>query len=732
MILQVIKTIFVFMICLLLSEIVSAENKKRVPVKIPSGKMSLPLNKWTKITDVPQDPYDREIAPGRGAYMCYAPESGLFYRYGGYTPTDDNSLWSFELLKREWGNSIKTDYTWPPPKDRPGAGAWWSMAYDAKRKVIWFHGGFGLAGRKDKSLFRDIWQYEIKTGKFKAMKSKKFPTGIARIVYDSVNDVIIRAPAYNREWSARHNKSTWIYNIASNTWESKKTPKEKLPKDMAGGGFVFNPDIGKAVYISKESKTHNVATYTYDVKTNIWEKLVISESPPSRVYPGIAYDSHNKKILLYGGVGQPAKGYGYLHRGGGVQLYDTWVLDIKEKSWKKLSVGTPQQLLLKKVGWRAFNLNQSMDYDSKNKTVVVTCPNIGVWALRYSINNEDKPVALADLPKIEKPKYSDEPIYKLAEPNKKLINLEPLTWVKLGGGGAIGGGEIPFVYDESNGYAYKFGGCNNGGTTFASGYGNDLSAYDPATERWIALRWVDPCAPPRPKNGCTRYYAYDSDKKITWFAGGTSGNNLGSSYPMSWKKGTQGTWYYNGLKDKYILATSTIARKLRIGAGVGVGYDKANHFMLTIPKAYSEHVMAFHTVEKIWKVSGKAAHARLYNYSAYIDSKKELFIPTVAKDGIKSWSYNGKTGLWKDLKPGGDLPKNFNKRPGVAYDPFNDVVLIAGEKESYILDIKKNEYTLLKTKTPTPKIQEHMIFDTRHKVFIGTARGHDCWAFKYK
>lgn len=91
------------------------ENAEPVLPEVPKAAMPLPENQWVRIGDMPPDPLARELEPGRGAFLCYEPGGGKFLRYGGYTPTDCNALWTYDLAARQWENPLPVDYAWPPP-----------------------------------------------------------------------------------------------------------------------------------------------------------------------------------------------------------------------------------------------------------------------------------------------------------------------------------------------------------------------------------------------------------------------------------------------------------------------------------------------------------------------------------------------------------------------------------------------------------------------------------------
>ncbi len=699
---------------------------------VPAGETVLAENRWTKVAEVPADPLGRELEPGRGAFLCFEPASGRLLRYGGYTPTEGNDLWSFDLAARKWDNPLKVDYSWPPPADRPGAGAWWSMAWDAKRKVIWMSGGTGVASRKQPGLFNDIWQYDPAKKTFAAMKAKGFPafSGGCRIVYDSKNDVIVRAPAYDGEWSAMCNRdATWVYDPNKNAWEGRKTPNP--PKNALAAAFVFDPAVGKSVYLAT-AKDHLGDTWTYDAAANAWAKLETRERPPARVVTGAAYDPEHKLVVICGGVGGKEGGYGYLFRGGGVQLADTWTLDVAKSEWKKLDVGAPVVPKLNGERGNRFEIFCAMDYDARNKAVVLSASTVGVWALRLRPEGapalpELKLAALVAPQKIEPPK---EPVFKMAPPNKRLLELAPNTWTQLEGGTAIGGGEVPMIYDEATGYCLKYGGCNNGGAgSFSSGYGNDLSAYDPASERWIALRWVDPCGPPRPPNGCTRSYCHDPVRKVNWFAGGTAGNQLASSLPADFTGSYEGaTWCYDGLQDRFDFVPSQ-GKTPQGWDRVVCCYDRANNLFVF------NSAQLFNPATRSWAQGPTGMPVMFYTYACYVESLKGLLVVKQEKTG-EEWSYKTMVysvpdKAWREVAAAGKLPTTKEKRnPMTAYDPGNDVVLCVMGGQTLALEVKADAWKQLPVKAPN--VAEEMTFDTRHKVFLASgAMGKHMWAFRY-
>ncbi|MBL8026712.1 MAG: hypothetical protein JNL74_09895 [Fibrobacteres bacterium] len=707
-----------------------------------AGSFNLPENQWVKIAENPSDPLGRELEPGYGSYFCFLPDSGKFIRYGGYTPTEGNELYTFSVSKREWKNSIAVDYNWPPPSNRPGAGPWWSMAFDAKRKCVWMFGGTGVAGQTHPALYADIWKYEVASGLFTKMNSLNYKLGSEiRIAYDPINDVVVRAPAYAGDWSNIHNRNaTWVYKPDSNKWTGRTT--NNSPGNNLAAGWLYCPSISKFVYIgfNPADTPQTVLTCTYDAAANKWDTIRTTGKPPARICPAVAYDPNTGLITMYGGIGHRASGYSYLYRGGGVQLEDTWVYDPIAQTWTDITsiVGKPKIADLKKsdgtpllpmslsVNGR-FALTQGADYDSKNNVFVMSTPTCGVWALRYkSAGSVTLPTlnlpALAALPSVANPAriFPDFPL------NSRLVNMQTNKWIKLGGGRPIGGDEIPFKYDANTGFFLKYGGCGNGGTTFASGYGNDLSAYDPFNERWIALRYVDPCGAPRPANGCTRFYAADTANDCVWFTGGTAGNHLAASIPQNWT-GTYGTWRYLSLKDKYEMVVHTGTQPIA-GSGVCSGFDPVNNLFVGMPCCYSPIISKLNTQTLAWTPGQNKVYpaGSTYTYADYVDSLGML----VVVDQNLLRGYNAASNVWTVID---SLPEATTGRPSIAYDCDRNVCLMTGVTgKTYIYKVKTGEWENVPLDTAMPNLGEHVAYDKRHKAFIGGAKGGTAmWAFRF-
>ncbi len=709
---------------------------------VPEGVMTLPENRWTRIGDVPPDPFARELAPGRGAFLSYEPMSGRFLRYGGYTPTDCNSLWTYDLVRRRWENPLQVDYDWPPPADRPGAGAWWSMARDSKRNVVWFFGGWGLVGRTHPEVMRDVWKYDPVTKEFTAMNAENTP-GIPidglPIVYDASNDLLVLAPGARSDprWDEHLRGKTFVYDPGRNVWETRDTPEMPMRVRMGPNVMVYAPCIGKTVYLENDDHGGPATTWTYDAAENIWEVLQAGENPPGRVVAGSAYDPVNKAVLVVGGAGyaeeQSSRSAGYLNTGNGVPFNDTWILDLSDPAqpqWRRICVGAPVIPELPGQTPIRFEIMTAMDYDVQNRTFVLAAPTMGVWALRYRPQGGEllPDLSLEALPAFPEPE-TRERVFPMADSNERLLNLDPGTWVELGGGRRVGGNEVPVTYDESTGFVLSYGGCGSGGTTFASRYSNALSAYDPATERWIALRWYDVCAPPRHRNGCNMFTAYDTKRERTYIYGGTAQNQLARSILPDWEGGPY-IWSYHGLSDRFEMIPLK-EDPPAMGNGTCTSYDPLNDLFVINLGSYWDYMFAYDPQESVWRNIGQRRHVG-YSFATYVDTLQGIFSmhqgEPVFLDAAK--------GEWRVLPSHGEQPQvegSWERRSSSAYSPDGDVVMSIGARQAWLYNVQTGIWTHLGEAPHCQYFDNHVVYDKRHKVFLillGMARNQGVWAYR--
>ncbi|MFQ6107805.1 MAG: Ig-like domain-containing protein, partial [Thermoplasmata archaeon] len=98
------------------------------------------------------------------------------------------------------------------------------------------------------------------------------------------------------------------------------------PGEREGPGYCFDEVGGVMVIFGGYGPGgYKNDTWEYDYASNTWTQIVTNPTPPSREWPGMAYDSTNEVCVLFGGMNSS-----------GV-LKDTWEYDVNTNSWEETS-----------------------------------------------------------------------------------------------------------------------------------------------------------------------------------------------------------------------------------------------------------------------------------------------------------------------------------------------------------------------------------------------------------
>ena len=734
----------------------------------------MPVNTWVRVADTPSDVLGREVPPGRSANWAYVPDTGKFYRYGGYTPRYSNALDEFDPKTGAWRRLFADDENYPD--DRPGGAAEALVTWDPQRKVVWIAGG--MASGQTGAL--GIWKFDPKTGAFE-MESPSVHENVRRLAFDWRRGLFVAAGGRNH---------TPVYSLETGKWESRRTQPSPEERWIAHWPLVYHEASGKIVLVKS-----NGEVWALDTEAFAWEQLHDGQKapvPPSenhtrRVFT-IAYEPQSATIMLHGGSDG-----GRDERFGRKTVWnDTWFFDLETGIWTE--IGTPGPTPLVSVSRDkhvpAIAYRTALAYDSDRKAMTLSDPDLGVWAFRYAPGRPagtekagcDEPyIEIGRAARERPPIPGPQDIFRETPPdlNPRIAGLPDNTAVSLDSGG-FSGTEIPWDYDREHGMFVKYGGCNNTVARYWRGYGNDLSYYDPRTETFHVRRAGDVSGADRPGTGCTRSIVYDSHRKLFWFYGGASGAP-GTPQAAGWPA-RRGTWAYSFAEDKF----SFMEPDGESGRGPGehncyLVYDP-HHRIIVAPE--EGRTWVFDTRTAVWTLRDTpgSPSAMISNYTrlVYVRSLKGTLRVAVVPTGRTSaerpaearsaseaagndtvfwkqirkggeWSewthrtllYDHAAGDWRDLKPEGQ-PNFRNNKYGLAYDIVNDVVLLIGGninwngpvvEDIWAYVVRENAWVKLAPEGDAVPYGENLqaVYDPRHNAtLIRSDRGNRIAAYRYK
>jgi hypothetical protein len=167
-----------------------------------------------------------------------------------------------------------------------------------------------------------------------------------RMVYDTAEKRTVLFGG--RTSNGQSSSETWVFDARTNRWAKAQPPSsppvryhhamaydEKNNKTVLFGGYWVSPE-----------------TWLYDARDNLWTRQYPQQSPPRLYGHSMVYDSTNGKIVLFGGR---------TYSGGWKLKNDTWVYDLNENTWTKMSPPVSP----------AVRYFQDMVYDPVNNRVVM-------------------------------------------------------------------------------------------------------------------------------------------------------------------------------------------------------------------------------------------------------------------------------------------------------------------------------------------------------------------------
>ncbi len=216
-------------------------------------------------------------SPRSGHAMVYDSRRRVTVLFGGRLPAD---LW-------EWNGQTWTEIQASGPLGRGGH----AMAYDSLRGEITLFGGYSSG------YLRDTWAYRDGRWRLVTTRGPSRRTG-ARMVYDAARDnFVLYGGHYDDSENYYTYDETWI--LDANGWHRLANSP---PGDLGDQAMTYDSDRGVVLLhggsYSMRHDTLRNKLWQWDGR--IWT-LLSSSGPTPRKNHSIAYDSHEKHLILFGG-----------------------------------------------------------------------------------------------------------------------------------------------------------------------------------------------------------------------------------------------------------------------------------------------------------------------------------------------------------------------------------------------------------------------------------------------
>ena len=247
--------------------------------------------RWVQVRTIGDAPDPRVDA----CLVCDPDEERLLL-FGGWDEDDDfNDLWAFDVSSRLWMELR-------PAGEEPSARSEAAMAYDPVGKKLYLFGGWD-------------GEEELDLG------------------------------------------DTWVYDPAEDTW-TDLDPAGETPIPRNAHSLIYDPQGERLVLFggSDQRGLEYNDVWVYDPAENVWTELdPAGDAPPRRGWHGAAYDSENRRMVIFGGGASEGAG-------GDLEcLNDTWAYELQSGTWVELR---PEGDLPAEI------YGVAMAYDPVEKTIV--------------------------------------------------------------------------------------------------------------------------------------------------------------------------------------------------------------------------------------------------------------------------------------------------------------------------------------------------------------------------
>ncbi|MGA2536477.1 MAG: kelch repeat-containing protein [Terracidiphilus sp.] len=196
------------------------------------------------------------------------------------------------------------DWTQELPATSPSARSGFAMAYDAAHGQVVLFGGAGISGS-----FSDTWVWNGVNWIQETPASSPPARTCSAMKYDSARGVVVLFGGFA---NGSYLSDTWLWN--GTNWTQVAPGTSPSPRCTSGGAYDAG-DQKVVLFGGYNYKTTGYLSDTWAWDGSDWIEQDPPASPSGRDLAGMAYDSVEKKVVLFGGVGSP----GYLS--------DTWLWD---------------------------------------------------------------------------------------------------------------------------------------------------------------------------------------------------------------------------------------------------------------------------------------------------------------------------------------------------------------------------------------------------------------------
>jgi hypothetical protein len=202
-----------------------------------------------------------------------------------------------------------------------------ACVWDRRQQLLVRYGGHNQGGGGEQGA--EVWTFDPLTAEWKLMLPNTSPPGVccnAQNIYDPVRARYIRFPLFSGshgwQWWREiylNDSSVWSYDLENNRWRNlRPIPTPKLAPYRSAS---WDSHEDKIVVFGGEGS--HEGTLVYDPARNEWQDMDPDPEPPARSGGTMAYDEARRVHVLFGTqFGEDAR---------------TWTYELRANQWKDMN-----------------------------------------------------------------------------------------------------------------------------------------------------------------------------------------------------------------------------------------------------------------------------------------------------------------------------------------------------------------------------------------------------------
>jgi N-acetylneuraminic acid mutarotase len=262
-------------------------------------------NRWAELKPGGEVPSPRAFHS-----LVLEPTSGKILLFEGGDETGDmNDVWEYDSVTNAWS---ELNPEGPPPTGRGGLSTVWDPVED---RIIVF-------GGRSAEFFNDLWTYDYAGNVWAEVESTEdvpTPRGYQAMVYDIAGG---RALLFGGGTDEGGLNDTWAYDPAGNTW-TELEPEGRQPSERIFHAMVYHDASGRVVMFGGGNDQGEFLSDTW-VYDSLAADSGVVESPAARSFPSLVFDSAEGRALLFGGGTDDE------------QYEDTWAYESVTDTWTRI------------------------------------------------------------------------------------------------------------------------------------------------------------------------------------------------------------------------------------------------------------------------------------------------------------------------------------------------------------------------------------------------------------